>query len=108
MDFEDVHNTIGEAAPTWDKLISSLMSNPRSQRPSVKAKLVGDRERKIMPRHLYLITSVISHSRSRMKSNLFQRAAAIYLSQSGIKNRPLGTLSLFGMCSSYRERRIAT
>lgn len=71
MDFEDVHNTIRKAALTWEKLIAALKGNLRSQRPSVKGKLVGDRERKFMPRHLYLITSVISHPRSRMKSNLF-------------------------------------
>lgn len=98
FDFKAASESIQTTAPMWHKLLTLVLSNPRSRRKSY-AHDQADQVRK----RLFMLISVICHSRAKKRSNFFTYLVDAYLLGSGVKRRVIETLSGFGLCHSYMQ-----
>lgn len=97
LDFSDVGTVIKEKAPIWNALIRSLMSNQSLQWRSNHAD--KEKQHELHTKRLYLLTAVISFTRSRNTSNFFQGATSLYFHGLGVKQRVVQYLSHMGLCN---------
>ena len=99
INFKDGTSIIQSTAPTWFKLIRSLLGNRRKPRPSY---LTHNTWKKEDPR-VFTITSMICFSRARITSNTMPSCLDVYLVGSGVPRRVIQTLAGLGLCHSYHH-----
>lgn len=95
-DFTAAYQSIEKTAPTWSSWAAILLPNQREHRPSYDAE-----PDKNIPKRLFMITSMICHSRAARRSNYLCSLLDCYLLGSGVKRRSLQVLSGLGICHSY-------
>lgn len=93
MDFSNIQTDIAKHAPLWNIIIRDLMTGQYVDASN------QDHQARLTKR-LYMITSIVTHSRAKKQSNYFQKANGFYLHGSGIKQRSLGFLATLGICSA--------
>lgn len=100
LDFDEAITIIRETAPNWHALLSPLIGNQRSHRPS------GYNSESLTATNsmrLFAITSIVCYSRARKRSNFFPAMLATYLIGSGTKRRVIDTLAGLGFSQSYQQ-----
>ncbi|KAH8679703.1 hypothetical protein BGZ60DRAFT_235534 [Tricladium varicosporioides] len=96
IDFNTAFQTIERYAPQWYLFLRTLLLNQRAHRRSYPL-LSNDT---LLQRRMFLITSIICHSRTPTNSNFLSSLLAIYLLGSGTKRRVVETLSGLGVCQN--------
>lgn len=99
LDFNQAFQSMQDIAPTWHALLIRLLSNQRSHWDSYSATPDID----TLAKRLFMITSLVSHSRAKKQSNFLCSILDMYLLGSGVKRRVIETLSGLGICHSYHQ-----
>lgn len=86
-------------APTWFKLLHSLLQNTRQSRLSYPT----PNNWTAVDRRLFVVTSMICFSRARKSSNVLASCLDVYLVGSGVPRRVIETLAGLGLCHSYHN-----
>ncbi|KIV98311.1 uncharacterized protein PV09_09843 [Verruconis gallopava] len=100
IDFTEAFHILQVNAPTWYSLFNRLLQNQRSHRKSYTA---ISKEAEVQAKRLYVITSIVCHSRAKKQSDYLHGWLDIYLHGSGVKRRVIETLAGFGLCHSYTQ-----
>ena len=96
IDFDAAFAAVETAAPTWHRMLVYLLRNPRASRNSSTTS-------PDLRRPIFVITSIMCHSRAKKSSNYFSSMLDSYLIGSGVKRRVIETLAGFGLCHSYKQ-----
>jgi hypothetical protein len=96
IDFDAAFQSVEAAAPTWHRILVHVLSNPRASRDSYTNS--PDLRRKI-----FVITSMVCHSRAKKRSTYFPTMLDAFLIGSGVKRRVIETLTGFGLCHGYKH-----
>ena len=96
IDFDAAFQTVETAAPTWYRILVHVLSNSRASRDSYA--FSPDLRKRI-----YVITSMVCHSRAKKRSNQFPSMLDAYLIGSGVKRHVIETLAGFGLCHGYKH-----
>jgi len=99
IDFSSANRVIAIHAPIWSDLLYSVLTNERAHRPSYGAGDQGD----VISSRLYMITSLVCHSRAKLRSNALQSLLSVYLLGSGVKRRVIELLARLGICLGYHQ-----
>jgi hypothetical protein len=97
VDLEAAVGSIQETAPQWSAVLNELLQNERSHWGSYSTTPKDDS----YSGRIFLITSIISSSQAKQRSNFLHSLLDIYLLGSGVKRRVFSTLSGLGICHSY-------
>ena len=97
LDFSQAVVIIRETAPVWYSLAMELLANRRAYRESYSP--VSE---EILSKRLYMITSIVCHSRAKQQSNFLPSILDMYMLGSGMKRRVFDSFSGFGICHSYQ------
>lgn len=100
VDFTTAAQDIEQHAPTWYKLMTSLLENERGKRKSY-GKHANANDQVI--RTMIIITSMVCHSRARNRSNFFPALISTYCHGTGVKRRVIDTFHGFGITFSYKK-----
>jgi len=96
IDFDAAFRSVKTAAPTWYRMLVQVLSNSRASRSSYTAS-------KDLRRMIFVITSIVCHSRAKKRSTYLSTMLDAYLIGSGVKRRVIETLAGFGLCHSYKQ-----
>jgi hypothetical protein len=96
IDFDAAFQTVETVAPTWYRILVHVLSNSRASRDSYA--FSPDLRKRI-----YVITSMVCHSRAKKRSNQFPSMLDAYLIGSGVKRHVIETLAGFGLCHGYKH-----
>lgn len=109
-DFSGILETIEQHAPTWAAILNSMLSPRRSKWPSYNrgSGTEQKREQKSMTGRMFMVMSILCHTRARKTSNWLSKYLGIYLIMSGAKRRVINTLYGFGLTTGYTDLLQAT
>jgi hypothetical protein len=96
IDFDAAFRSVKTAAPTWHRMLVQVLSNSRASRSSYTAS-------KDLRRMIFVITSIVCHSRAKKRSTYLSTMLDAYLIGSGVKRQVIETLAGFGLCHSYKQ-----
>lgn len=101
IDFDEAFRIIKVNAPYWHSILMPLISNQRSHRQSYNAN--SESSEAFLSKRLYAITSMVLHSRAKIRSNFLAAMLGSYLVGSGTKRRVIETFAGLGITHGYHQ-----
>lgn len=101
LDFSKPFEIVKEIAPMWFSLLTTLLQDPHAQGKDYSTESAPESIQK----EVYTITSMVCHSRAKVRSEHLCSLMDVYLLGSGMKRQVLSTLAGLGICHGYHSAR---